>query len=169
MPRESGGTRLARLLDMRLITAAGLLVLSTGPALGAYLVDLDAGDRMTVDSYWEDGDRVHLLRGGVDLIVPRRRIRSLKEASGAEGSANSSAGPASTPPRSRPAGAQGKASQEDLQAEQRRISHHLLRVQQERFEARNRRDPPGKQKRLEREFQRTQKRRQSVIRDLAER
>src|SRR5213594_3829548 len=87
---------------MRLITAAGLLVLSTGPALGAYLVDLDAGDRMTVDSYWEDGDRVHLLRGGVDLIVPRRRIRSLKEASGAEGSANSSAGPASTPPRSRP-------------------------------------------------------------------
>src|SRR5437899_10699860 len=80
---------------MRLITAAGLLVLSTGPALGAYLVDLDAGDRMTVDSYWEDGDRVHLLRGGVDLIVPRRRIRSLKEASGEEGSANGSAAPAS--------------------------------------------------------------------------
>ena len=154
---------------MRLITAAGLLVLSTGPALGAYLVDLDAGDRMTVDSYWEDGDRVHLLRGGVDLIVPRRRIRSLKEASGAEGSANSSAGPASTPPRSRPAGAQGKASQEDLEAEQRRISHHLLRVQQERFEARNRKDPPGKLKRLEKEFQRTQKRRLSVLRDLAER
>ena len=153
---------------MRLITAAGLLVLSTGPALGAYLVDLDAGDRMTVDSYWEDGDRVHLLRGGVDLIVPRRRIRSLKETSGAEVSANGSA-PASTPPRARPADAQSKASPEDLQAEQRRISHHLLRVQQERFEARNRNDPPAKLKRLEKEFQRTQKRRLSVLRDLAER
>ena len=153
---------------MRLITAAGLLVLSTGPALGAYLVDLDAGDRMTVDSYWEDGDRVHLLRGGVDLIVPRRRIRSLKETSGAEVSANGSA-PASTPPRARPADAQSKASPEDLQVEQRRISHHLLRVQQERFEARNRNDPPAKLKRLEKEFQRTQKRRLSVLRDLAER
>ncbi len=169
MPRESGGTRLARLLDMRLITAAGLLVLSTGPALGAYLVDLEAGERMTVDSYWEEGDRVHLMRGGVDLIVPRGRIRSLKEASGAAGSDDTPARPASTPPPSRAASAKGTASREDLKAEQRRIEHHLLRVQQERFEARNRKDPPGKLKRLEKEFQRTQKRRLGVIRDLAER
>ena len=154
---------------MRLITAAGLLVLSTGPALGAYLVDLEAGDRMTVDSYWEEGDRVHLVRGGVDLIVPRRRIRSLKEASGAAGSDDTPARRASTPPPSRAASAKGTASREDLKAEQRRIEHHLLRVQQERFEARNRKDPPGKLKRLEKEFQRTQKRRLGVIRDLAER
>src|SRR5213594_4042834 len=154
---------------MRLITAAGLLVLSTGPALGAYLVDLDAGDRMTVDSYWEDGDRVHLMRGGVDLIVPRRRIRSLKEASGAAGSADAPVRPASPPPSSRSASARGTASRDDLQREQRRIEHHLLRVQQARFEARNRQDPPGKLKRLEKEFQRTQKRRLGVIRDLAER
>src|SRR5437879_10632122 len=98
---------------MRLITAAGLLVLSTGPALGAYLVELDAGDRMTVDSYWEDGDRVHLMRGGVDLIVPRRRIRSLKEVSGAVGSADTAVSPASPPPGSQPAAAKGAASRED--------------------------------------------------------
>jgi len=154
---------------MRLITAAGLLVLSTGPALGAYLVDLDAGDRMTVDSYWEDGDRVHLMRGGVDLIVPRHRIRSLRDASGAEGSPAGAGAPATAPPPSRPAGPQGTASREDLRAQQRRIEHHLLRVQQARFEARNRQDPPGKLKRLEKEFQRTQKRRLGVIHDLAER
>jgi hypothetical protein len=148
---------------MRLITAAGLLVLSTGPALGAYLVDLDAGDRMTVDSYWEEGDRVHLLRGGVDLIVPRRRIRSLKDVSGGVGPAERHTAPLA------PAGAKGAASREELQAEQRRIEHHLLRVQQERFEAQNRQDPPRKLKRLEKEFQRTRQRRLSVIRDLAER
>src|SRR5207249_8774543 len=70
---------------------------------------------------------------------------------------------------SRAASAKGTASPADLKAEQRRIEHHLLRVQQERFEARNRKDPPGKLKRLEKEFQRTQKRRLGVIRDLAER
>ena len=154
---------------MRLITAAGLLVLSTGPALGAYLVDLEAGDRMTVDSYWEEGDRVHLVRGGVDLIVPRRRIRSLKEASGAAGSDDTPARRASTPPPSRAASAKGTASREELQTDQRRIEHHLLRVQQERFEAKNRNDPPAKQKRLDKEFQRTQRRRLSVIRDLTAR
>src|SRR5437867_8917605 len=69
---------------MRLITAAGLLVLSTGPALGSYLVDLEAGERMTVDSYWEDGDRVHLMRGGVDMSVARGRVRGIHEVSGGE-------------------------------------------------------------------------------------
>src|SRR5438477_626829 len=80
-----------------------------------------------------------------------------------------SAPPPQRPPPSRAASAKGTASREDLKAEQRRIEHHLLRVQQERFEARNRKDPPGKLKRIEKEFQRTQKRRLGVIRGLAER
>ena len=154
---------------MRLITAAGLLVLSTGPALGSYLVDLDAGERMTVDSYWEDGDRMHLVRGGVDLIVPRRRIRSVKETSAAVDSAAVPARPESAPPHAPSASEKNTASREELQADQRRIEHHLLRVQQERFEAKNRNDPPAKQKRLDKEFQRTQRRRLGVIRDLTAR
>jgi hypothetical protein len=153
---------------MRLITAAGLLVLSTGPALGGYVVDLDAGDRMTVDSYWEDGDRVHLMRGGVDLIVPRSRIRSLKETSGGSGSTGAPARPASAA-APHTASAPSPASREELAAQQRRIEHHLLRVQQERFEAKNRNDPPGKQKRLDKEFRRTQQRRLSVMREIPER
>src|SRR5207247_9545803 len=105
----------------------------------------------------------------VDLVAPRRRSRRLTEAYGAAESGDTTARPASTPPPSRAASAKGTASRADLKAEQRRIEHHLLRVQQERFEARNRKDPPGKLKRLEKEFQRTQKRRLGVIRDLAER
>ena len=148
---------------MRLTIAAALLTLSGAPVRAAYLVDFGSGERMAVDSYWEEGDRVHLLRGGVDLIVPRRRIRSLKDVSGGVGPAERHTAPLA------PAGAKGAASREEVQAEQRRIEHHLLRVQQERFEAQNRQDPPRKLRRLEKEFQRTRQRRLSVIRDLAER
>ncbi len=42
-------------------------------------------------------------------------------------------------------------------------------MQQQRFEAKNRNDPPVKQKRLEKEFARTQHRRMGVIREIAER
>src|SRR5690348_7516539 len=61
------GTSLAFLLRMRVIVAAGALIFSTGVAFGAYLVELDGGDRMTVDSFWQEGERMHLVRGGVDV------------------------------------------------------------------------------------------------------
>jgi hypothetical protein len=47
---------------------------------------------------------------------------------------------------------------EELTEQQRRIEHHLLRVQQERFEARNRGEPEQRLQRLDKEFRRTQKR-----------
>jgi len=62
---------------MRLLAAVGILAFLAGAALAEYLVALDAGDRMTVDGYWEDGDRVHLVLGSDDLSVPRSRIRSV--------------------------------------------------------------------------------------------
>ena len=66
--------------------AAGFVVVSAALVLGAYLVELDGGDRMTVDSYWTDGDRVHLIDDGRDLSVPRARIRSIGEVPALEGS-----------------------------------------------------------------------------------
>jgi len=153
---------------MRLIIAAGVLVFSTGPALGDYLVDLDAGDRMTVDSYWVDGDRVHLVRGGIDLTVPRSRIRSVRE-SGQAAMAEVPARTASANPPAPTASARAHASRGDLEAEQRRIEHHLLRVQKERSEAAARNAPGSELKRLEREFRRTQARRLNVMRELAAR
>jgi hypothetical protein len=57
-------------------------------------------------------------------------------------------------------------TRDELEAEQRRVEHHLLRVQQERFEAQARDEPEKTLRRLDREFSRTQKRRIEVIRDL---
>jgi hypothetical protein len=149
---------------MRLLTAAGLLALSAGTALAAYVVELDAGDRMTVDSYWEEGDQVHLMRGGIDLNVPRSRIRSLKEVSGA---AEAGVRPPAPAPASRGT-AEAPPSRQELEAQQRRIEHHLIRVQQERFEARARGDAPKTLRRLDKEFTRTQKRRSDSIHRLGD-
>jgi len=52
----------------------------------------------------------------------------------------------------------------ELAEQERRVSRHLLRVQQERFEAKNGNDP-NKLKRLEKEFRRTQKRYGDVHRE----
>lgn len=148
---------------MRVLTVMGALVFSASAAFGGYLVELDGGDRMTVDSYWQDGDRMHLVRGGVDLSVPRSRVRSLNEVQGtAEAAAPEHAQPSAPAPRT----ASAEPDRKELQSAQRRIEHHLLRVQQERFEADARGEKPKAMKRLDREFKRTQLRRHDVIQKL---
>src|SRR5438552_19172669 len=67
---------------MRLFIVAGVAVFSAGAAFGADLIELDGGDRMTVDRYWEEGGRTHLSRGGVDMSVPSSRVKSIREVSG---------------------------------------------------------------------------------------
>ena len=52
---------------------------------------------------------------------------------------------------------------EDLAREQDRVEKHLLRVQQERFEAKARGDDERSVRRLDREFKRTYGRRNAVI------
>jgi hypothetical protein len=69
---------------MRLAVAAAVLVLSGGSVSADWLVELDGGDHMRVDSYREDGDRLHLMRGDIDLSVPRSRVRAMKKISGAD-------------------------------------------------------------------------------------
>ena len=59
-------------------------------------------------------------------------------------------------------------SDEELARQQDTVERHLLRVQQERFEARSRGDDPKKLKRLEREFKRTYSRRMQVIEERKE-
>jgi hypothetical protein len=65
-----------------------------------------------------------------------------------------------------PAAGQSNARLEpdELAARQRATDRHLLRVQQERFEAQARGDEPRRLKRLEREFRRTQQRRRDLAR-----
>jgi succinate dehydrogenase/fumarate reductase flavoprotein subunit len=56
-------------------------------------------------------------------------------------------------------------SDEELAHQQDTVERHLLRVQQERFEATARGEDPKKLKRLDREFKRTYGRRMEVIQE----
>jgi len=147
---------------MRLLIVAGLLVFSAGSVFAAYVVELDAGDRMTVDSYWPEGDRMHLMRGGVDLSVPRSRIRGMREVPlGAEAGvrpATSTAPPAAAVPGD-------YRSRKELERQRIRIERHLVRAHMEASEAQARGDGRTA-RRLEKEIARTQKRRQDVKRAL---
>ena len=57
---------------------------------------------------------------------------------------------------------------EELAHQQDRVEKHLLRVQQERFEARARGDNSKSVRRLEREFKRTYGRRMEIIEERKE-
>ena len=143
---------------------AGVLVLAAGAASAAYLVELDGGDQMRVDSYWEDGDRIHLMRDGVDLNLVRNRVRSVRAIDDPPAAAHPSARAreaTATPPP-----AADKPSRTELEAEQATIEKHLLRVQQERFEAEARGDADATQRHLKKELERTQGRRRDVMRAL---
>jgi len=59
--------------------------------------------------------------------------------------------------------AEPTADAEELQRQQDRVEKHLLRVQQERFEAKARGEDKKSLQRLEREFKRTYSRRNAVI------
>src|SRR5262245_33065344 len=62
---------------MRRLVAAFLLVVSGSLAHAGELVVLTDGTKLTVESHWNDGDQVHLVRGGVDMIVAKSRIKSI--------------------------------------------------------------------------------------------
>jgi hypothetical protein len=155
---------------MKLTAAMGMLVLSASAVGAAYVVELSTGERLIVESHWEEGDRVHLMKGGVDLIYPKSRIVSLQESEDEEADVappTRRAAPPSDTPVMR-SDAQEQRGREDLEVEQQRIEKHLLRVQAERFEAQARGDDPKAFKRLDREFRRTQVRRGEVVRELKE-
>ena len=65
---------------MRSVLTAFFLAASVCVAHAGVLVELTDGTKLTVESHWNDGDNVHLVRGGVDMIVPKSRIKSIDEA-----------------------------------------------------------------------------------------
>ena len=54
---------------MRRLLAAFLLLASGSLARAGELVEFTDGTKLTVESHWNDGDQVHLMRGGVDMTV----------------------------------------------------------------------------------------------------
>lgn len=137
--------------------AAGLVALTVRAASAGYVVELDNGDRMTVDSYWTDADKAHLQREGVDLSVPRSRIRNVS-AVGEPSAPHAQS--RSTLPKA------GASSREELERREAGLAHHLLRVQQERFEAEARGESPARLKSLDSQFRRAQRRRMDALREL---
>ena len=64
---------------MRRLLAVLLLVASGSLAWAGELVELTDGTKLTVESHWNDGEQVHLIRGGVDMIVAKSRIKSIDD------------------------------------------------------------------------------------------
>lgn len=148
---------------MRIVAAVlGLLALVSVPAHAAWLVKLKTGEVLTVQSYWRDGDKTHLTRGGVDIIVDNDRIESMEDgapepetavqsatartrggAAAGSAAASNAGAPADAPagdakPVEAVKGYRERLdamTTEELQAEQRRVSDHVLEVQNERFAA----------------------------------
>ena len=65
---------------MRSLLTAVFLAALVCVARAGVLVELTDGTKLTVESHWNDGADVHLVRGGVDMIVPKSRIKSMDEA-----------------------------------------------------------------------------------------
>ena len=142
---------------MRWTIAAGLVALAVRTASAGFVVELADGDRMTVDNYWTDGDKAHLQREGGDLIIPRARIRSVSAVDT----------PSAAHADSRSASPKANASsREELEAREVGESRHMLRIQQERFEAEARGESPEHLKSLDSQFRRARQRRADALRAL---
>jgi hypothetical protein len=145
---------------MRVMTAAGALIFSTGVAFGAYLVELDGGDRMTVDSFWQEGERMHLVRGGSDLNVPESRVRQIREVSGDDEAGVKPGGAFAAAPRRRPVPVDPERA--ELERAKTRIERHIVRASKQLSIARARGDSPKTIQRLQHEMDHTWARQREV-------
>jgi hypothetical protein len=143
---------------MRIVIAVlGLMALVSVPAHAAWRVTLKTGEVLTVESYWREGDKVHLVRGGVDVIVDDARIESLEDGAPAPETnvqsatartetdeetaapTSATAGPADAEPSETGKQYQerlGEMTEEELKAEEDRATNALLAAQAKRFQAR---------------------------------
>ena len=129
---------------MRSLLAAFLLIGSASLARAGVLVELTDGTKLTVESHWNDGQQVHLVRGGVDMIVAKSRIKSMddnvKDPEVYSGSrSDSEAAKADTPADSAPA-ANGEAEAAPAAADQKlsdMSAEELQALQQQEMDRKN--------------------------------
>jgi hypothetical protein len=142
---------------MRRLLAAFFFIASASLAHAGVLVELTDGTKLTVESHWTDGQQVHLVRGGVDMIVAKSQIKSMNEdvrdpevyrgtGNEEEESAKADGQPAAEPaaaggdvvPAAAAAAADPKLSDmsaEELQALQQQESDRLRDVNDKRWQA----------------------------------
>jgi len=138
------------------ISVLGLLALMSMPVHAAWRVTLKTGEVLTVESYWRDGDKTHLVRGGIDMIVANDRIESMEDGvaepetgvqsatarrNDGEPVANSADPTPATDGTVESMQAYherlGEMNDEDLKVEEERMTNALLEAQAARFHARH--------------------------------
>jgi len=138
---------------MRRVLTAFFLASSVCLAHAGVLVEFTDGTKLTVESHWNDGDQVHLVRGGVDMIVAKSRIKTIDEAAadpevyrgGGSGQAPANAegdvrdAPAAAEPGTAPQAkadpSLGEMSADELEALHKDENARLLELQDKRFNA----------------------------------
>jgi hypothetical protein len=142
---------------MRSLFAAILLIASVHAAHAGALVELTDGTKLTVEGHWSDGDQIHLVRGGVDMIVAKSKIKSIDENvedpevyREGTGGKTKAAAPADGEPEA--AQAEGEKSLSELNAAELQALHEeeaprILDAQQKRFAAGYRSDATADEKR----------------------
>jgi len=138
---------------MRTLLAACLLIAAAPLAHAGVLVKFTDGTTLTVESHWNDGEQVHLVRGGVDMIVAKSRIKAIDEdvadpevyRGGGSGEAEATAdgaaqaAPAGGEPAAQPQTAGdpdlSAMSAEELEALQHEEASRLLDLQEKSFNA----------------------------------
>jgi len=182
---------------MRIALVTAFICTAVLGAQAGYVVELETGETFAVESFWREGTKVHLMRGGMDMIVEGSRIRRLeegeieamppsapaperREAAAEEAPSEAPATEPSdwTPPESyreatRTADDDERPIQEwtldELEAEDRRASKRLLRAQQERSEAKFRDVSDSQRERIEERFWRNKKLERTVDKQLKRR
>jgi hypothetical protein len=137
---------------MRTLLAACLLI--TAPLAHAGVrVEMTDGTTLTVESHWFDGQQVHLVRGGVDMIVAKSRIKAIDEdvpdpevyrdhgpeaaeaSNDGGGQAGSATGEPAPPQAVAGASTLSDLSEADLEALHGQEAARLTELQDERFHA----------------------------------
>lgn len=138
------------------ISVLGLLALMSMPVQAAWRVTLTTGEVLTIESYWRDGDKTHLVRGGVDMIVATDRIASMEDGvaepeTGVQSATARRDGAEVAPNVADPVPSGdgvvesmkayherlGEMNDEELKVEEERITNALLEAQAARFHARH--------------------------------
>jgi hypothetical protein len=183
---------------MRIAVVAAFICTAALSAQAGYVVELETGETFAVESFWREGTKVHLMRGGMDMIVEGSRIRRLEEGGEIEAMPPSQpaprrreaaveeapdAAPATAPSDWTPPEAYREATRasddderpiqewtlDELEAEDRRASKRLLRAQQERSEAKFRDISGSQRERIEERFWRNKKLERTVDKQLKRR
>jgi len=152
----------------RTTTLLATLTLLVAPLAHAdWLVRLDSGKQLAIDSYWEENGTLHLEKDGVTFTVPRTRIASMKKAEPTPAPVDARMlAPATAPaPEAEADGTEAAADQQLLKRDEK-VSWRLIQRQMDRLFAEANGADAAELKRVEARFRKAQGKFVAVQRQL---